>query len=484
MIHNSVKKWEKRGIPGGKVIRRLSLTYALVLLASVAAVYGLVQAGAQIFPEAALTGFKTPAAAENKPLFLTLCSLLIVIVVTRVLGSLFIALKQPRVIGEIIGGILLGPSALGAVAPGVAAAILPASSLPFLSVISQIGILLFMFLIGLELDLSSLRRSGHAALLISHASILLPFLLGLGSAFATYRGYAPAGTPFTAFALFIGVSMSVTAFPVLARILSESGMSKTRVGVLALTCAAIDDATAWCLLALVIGLLHASVSSAVATVILTAVYVLLMFFAVKPLLRRLLPIIEQSREHISETSLAFVLIGLLLSAVATEFIGIHALFGGFLIGAIIPHESLLAKDLKGRLEDLVRVFFLPAFFAFTGLRTQIGLLESGTDVIVCLGLIAVATLGKFGGAYGAGRLAGLNRRDSSIVGVLMNTRGLVGLIVLNAGLDYGVLSPKLFTMLVLMAVVTTFATGPLLRLLRDPESEKESANILEFRESR
>lgn len=441
--------------------------YAALLIASVAAVYGAIQLGLVFYPESTVSWPRLKVPELQVPFIRTLITLLVVILVSRLMGSLFLTLKQPRVIGEIVGGILLGPSALGAIAPTVAATILPTSSLPFLSIISQIGILLFMFLVGLELDLSSIKRSGRAALLISHASIVAPFLLGIVSALFLYKGYSPTGAPFSSFALFIGVSMSVTAFPVLARILSDTGLSKTPAGTIALTCAAIDDATAWCLLAIVIGLLNATPVAAVTTVALTIAYVFLMIFAVRPILRRLVPRLERSREHISEESLAFILICLLISAVATEFIGIHALFGGFLLGVIIPHESLIAKDLTGRLEDLVRVFFLPAFFAYTGMRTHIGLLESSGDVLACLGLILVATVGKFGGAYSAGRISGLSKKDSAIIGVLMNTRGLVGLIVLNTGLDYGVLTPKLFTMLVLMAVVTTVATGPLIRMLRE-----------------
>lgn len=440
--------------------------YAALLIASVAAAYGAVRLGLIFYPDPAVTMPLLKAPELQAPFIRTLLTLIAVILVSRLMGSLFLMLKQPRVIGEIIGGIFLGPSVLGALAPNVAATILPTSSLPFLSIISQIGILLFMFLVGLELDLPSIKKSGRAALLISHASIVAPFLLGIGAAIFLYKGYSPPGAPFSSFALFIGVSMSVTAFPVLARILSDTGLSKTSVGTLALTCAAIDDATAWCLLAIVIGLLNATPVAALGTVVLTIAYVVLMIYVVGPFLRRLLPRLERSRQHISEESLAFILVCLLISAVTTEFIGIHALFGGFLMGAIIPHESLLARDLTGRLEDLVRVFFLPAFFAFTGMRTHIGLLESSSDVLACVGLILVATAGKFGGAYFAGRVSGLSKRDSAMIGVLMNTRGLVGLIVLNTGLDYGVLTPKLFTMLVLMAIVTTVATGPLIRILR------------------
>jgi Kef-type K+ transport system membrane component KefB len=304
----------------------------------------------------------------------------------------------------------------------------------------------------------------------------------MGFAIAAYKTIAPENIGFSSFALFIGTALSVTAFPVLARILSDLNQHKTPIGVLALTCAAIDDATAWCLLALIVGILQSAIGGALYTIGLTALYVLAMIFVARPLIKKLIPWLERSSDHISEASFALVLIGLLISAVSTELIGIHALFGGFILGAIIPHERNIAKDLTLRLGDLVRVFFLPAFFAFTGLRTQIGLLSGANDWLICGALIALAIAGKFGGAFLAAKISGLTTRASAILGVLMNTRGLVGLIVLNAGLDLGVLTPRLFTMMVLMAVVTTVMTGPLLKLLLLPETEDANAKILLFRE--
>lgn len=414
-------------------------------------------------------------------LFATLSSLLVVIVVTRLTGTVARLLNQPRVVGEIIGGIMLGPSLLGAIAPNFANAVLPTAAMPYLSILSQVGVLLFMFMIGLEVDLQSLKRAGKAALLISQTSIVFPFALGIGFAYFAYAAMAPRGIGYLGFALFIGTSMSVTAFPVLARILTESPLHRTPIGDLALTCAAIDDATAWCLLAVITGVLKSAVSGAFYTVILTVAYIVFMFYIVKPLLEKLVPWLEKSSDHLSETALAFVIVGLLASAVTTEMIGIHALFGGFILGVVIPHESVIAKDITLRLGDLVRVLFLPAFFAFTGMRTQIGLLNSAADIGIALILITIATLGKFGGAYVAGRISGLTGRVSAILGVLMNTRGLGELIVLNAGLDMGVLTPRLFTMLVLMAVITTVMTGPILKLLH-VEDSAANAKILLFRE--
>ncbi len=422
--------------------------------------------GESIFPlpGGALSGIRGATTSVANPLYDTLFSLLIVILVTRAMGAVVQKFGQPRVIGEVIGGILLGPSLLGTFAPQAASAVLPPAAAPFLSVISQVGVLLFMFLIGLELDLKQLSRSGKAALLISHASIVVPFLSGLGLAFFLYGSYAPLGIPFSSFGLFVGVSMSITAFPVLARILAETGLSKKPLGMLALTCAAVDDVTAWCLLAVVVGLLQSSLKAAAVTITLTVLYTLFMIFAIRPLMTKLVATIDKDSGKISEGALVFIFMCLLFSAGTTEFIGVHALFGGFLLGVVIPHESRVAHSLNHRLNDLVRVFFLPAFFALTGLRTQIGLLNSLADWQVCAAVIAVATVGKFGGAFVAARISGMTYRESSIIGALMNTRGLVELIVLNIGLDLGVLSPRLFTILVVMALVTTMMTGPLLAL--------------------
>jgi len=465
--------------------RKSMYFYPILFFGFILAVYAMGHGGDLYFPhvDAQAPEAMHEIASKSGVLFSTLCSLLVVILVTRVVGAAAVALKQPRVVGEIVGGIMLGPSLLGAIAPATAAVILPSVAIPYLSILAQLGVLLFMFLIGLELDIGSLRRSGEAALWISHASIVVPFLMGMGFAFSIYSRMAPAHVAFSSFGLFVGTAMSVTAFPVLAAILSDAGITKTPIGALSLTCAAVDDATAWCLLALVVGLLQSEVGGAIQTIALTAVFIVFMLFVVRPLLVKVIPLLERSSEQISEASLALILVGLLVSAVSTELIGIHALFGGFLLGVIIPHHSLVAKDLARRLEDLVRVFFLPAFFAFTGLRTQIGLLQGASDWWICVALIAVATFGKFFGAFVAAKFSGMETRAAAIIGVLMNTRGLVGLIVLNAGLDLGVLTPRLFTMMVIMAVVTTVMAGPFLRWWDVAADHENSANnILLFRE--
>jgi Kef-type K+ transport system membrane component KefB len=392
-----------------------------------------------------------------------LLALAVVVAASRLLGAVFRFLRQPPVIGEVVAGILLGPSLLGRVAPDVQAFLLPPDVAPYLGVIAQVGVILFMFLVGLELDTRVLRKHSSTILAISQASIVVPFVCGSLLALWLYPKLSSSDVGFTGFTLFMGVSLSVTAFPVLARILSDSGLARTRLGTLALSCAAVSDATAWCLLAFVVSMVRAEGTSSFATLAFTLLYVTAMLLVVRPIVGRLV----RRQELVGKldrvaTTLAFL--GLLASALVTESIGIHALFGAFLLGAIVPHDSLLARELTRRIEDFVVVLLLPVFFAFTGMRTQMGLLQGATDWLLCGVIVAVACAGKFGGTALAGRLSGLGWREACSIGVLMNTRGLMELVVLNVGLDLGVISPRLFVMLVIMAVVTTLLTSPLLHL--------------------
>lgn len=397
-------------------------------------------------------------------LFHALLALAVIVVTARMVGALFELLSQPAVIGEVVGGIMLGPSLLGRIAPDLYAQLLPAGVVPFLGIYAQLGVILYLFLVGLELDLGVIRKSGHATLAISHASIIVPFLLGSGLALAVYPRLATSDVSFTVFALFLGVSLSVTAFPVLARILTDRRISRSRMGIVALTCAAIDDVTAWCLLALVGSIAQARAADALRTVALTIAFVFIVLQVVAPLVRWLIPRIDRSAD-LTRTGLSIVFIAMLASSMTTEYIGIHGFFGAFLFGAIIPHGSRIATELNHRLDDFVAVLFLPAFFAYTGMRTQIGLVSGAESWMLCGAIVVVACLGKFGGTLVASRLSGLDWWDSTALGILMNTRGLVELIVLNTGLDLGVISPKLFTMLVIMALVTTLMTTPILQLL-------------------
>jgi Kef-type K+ transport system membrane component KefB len=393
-----------------------------------------------------------------------LIALVVVLAASRGLGLLFQRIHQPPVIGEVLAGILLGPSLLGAAAPSASAFILPAEVAPSLSILAQVGVILFMFLVGVELDTGLLRKRSHATVAISHASIIAPFTLGTILAVALYPRLSSSNVSFTSFALFMGVSMSVTAFPVLARILTDRRMHRTRLGVIALTCAAVDDVTAWCLLAFVVSVVQSGGQGIGFTLGMTAAYGILMLTAGRFLVRRFVGRVEAlgrvTRDHVT-----IVFVALLLSALATETIGIHALFGAFLLGVLVPHRSLLASEIMHRLEDLVVLLLLPAFFAFTGMRTQIGLVQGAESWAMVGAILLVACLGKFGGSTLAARLTGSSWRESASIGVLMNTRGLMELIVLNIGLDLGVISPTLFAMLVLMALVTTFATTPVLHLL-------------------
>lgn len=412
-----------------------------------------------------------PASADV--LLHVLLALVVVIVAARVCGALCKRIHQPPVIGEVIAGLLLGPSLLGRVSPTAMSYLLPPSVAPFLSIIAQIGIILFMFLVGLELDTSRLQHRTHATVAISHASILVPFVLGSTLALWLYPQLSTSDVPFTVFALFLGVSLSVTAFPVLARILTDRGIHKTHMGVISLTCAAVDDVTAWCLLAFLMAVARAKVSGAFITFGLTGLYLGFMFVVARPLIARAVRA-QELRKSVSQGAIAVVVVGLLLSTLATEAAGIHAIFGAFLLGALIPHDSRLAQDLTHKLEDLVVVLFLPAFFAFTGMRTQIGLVHGTSQWLLCGVILATASIGKFGGSFVAARLAGLGNRDAASLGILMNTRGLMELIVLNLGLDLHILSPTLFAMLVLMAVITTFATTPILHLLTRNVAEPDA----------
>ncbi|HEV2116666.1 MAG TPA: cation:proton antiporter, partial [Terriglobales bacterium] len=405
---------------------RTPLLYALMIAAAAALFWLVCSAGALLHPPepGGLLKFGVPAPSQP-PGVLThvLLSLVVILVFARLLGAAFRKMSQPQVIGEMIAGILLGPSFLGHIAPGVVAYLFPASITPYLSVLSQIGVILYMFLVGLELDTDLLGGRSHASVAISHASIIAPFLLGGGLALWLYPLYSTRDVPFTVFALFLAVAMSITAFPVLARILTDRQMHKTHMGTVALACAAVDDVTAWCLFAFVVSLARAHAGRVLLTLALTAVFIA----GVLILLRPAAVWFAYRGPHWQKTSKDSVVIVcavLLLAALATQRIGIHALFGAFLVGAVIPHDSPLARDVNEKFEDLVVVLFLPVFFAFTGLRTQIALVHGLHDWLICLLIIAVASLGKFGGGSLAARLTGLTWGESASLGILMNTRGL------------------------------------------------------------
>ncbi len=400
------------------------------------------------------------------PLFHVLLAMLAIVIAARALGALFAKIGQPPVIGEMVAGLLLGPSFFGLIAPATAAFVLPNEVLPSLGVLAQIGVVLFMFLVGLELDTSELRKHRRASLLISNFSVLLPFVLGIALALLLHPRFAEAGTPIVPFVLFIGAAMSVTAFPVLARIVKDSGLTSQPIGVLALTCAAVDDVSAWCLLAFAISAADGTFAAAMTTVVMTAALVGTIVLVGRPLLTSAIGSLESTGEPIGRSAVAYALGALLLLAMIAEGIGIHAVFGAFLAGLVVPHDSKLAEALKEKLEDVVMIVFLPPFFAFSGMRTDLNLVVGVEAWLWTLVIIAIASLGKIGGTVAAARYTGHSWRDSTSLGLLMNTRGAVGLVVLNIGLDLKILSPEVFAMMVLMAVTTTFATPPILKWVR------------------
>jgi Kef-type K+ transport system membrane component KefB len=395
-------------------------------------------------------------------LILQICS---IILVARLFGLLANKIGQPTVIGEIIAGIVLGPSLLGLFLPEVSIFLFPAASLGNLQFLSQIGLILFMFIIGMELDVKVLKNKADAAVVVSHASIIFPYFLGMGLAYLLYQQFAPANISFLEFSLFMGIAMSITAFPVLARIIQERGLTKTSLGTMAITCAAADDITAWCLLAAVVAIVKAgSFLSALYTIGLAIVYVGFMIYAVQPILRKMGEVYV-SKEMVNKKVVGIVFLVMLLSSYLTEIIGIHALFGAFLAGVIMPQNLSFKKILTEKIEDISLVLLLPLFFVFTGLRTHIDLLNDSSMWKTCGLIIFVAVLGKFGGSMVAARVVGQSWKDSLSLGALMNTRGLMELIVLNIGYDLGILSNEIFAMMVLMALTTTFFTGPTLDLI-------------------
>jgi Kef-type K+ transport system membrane component KefB len=401
----------------------------------------------------------------TNPLAILLLQIITIIVVARIVGLLFRLISQPMVIGEITAGIILGPSLFGYYFPEFSSFLFPVQSLGNLQFLSQIGLILFMFIVGMELDLKVLRHRASDAVIISHASIIIPFTLGVCLAYFLYVNLAPGNINFLSFGLFMGISMSITAFPVLARIVQERGMTKTRVGSLAITCAAADDITAWSILAAVIAIVKAgSFVNSIFTIGLAVVYIFLMLRVVKPFLKKLGEI-HSSKENLSKHIVAVFIVVLFLSALTTEFIGIHALFGAFFAGVVMPDNAKFRSIFIEKLEDVAVVLFLPLFFVYTGLRTQIGLLNDvalWTDFAM---IILVAVTGKFLGSALAARFVGQSWKDSWSIGALMNTRGLIELVVLNIAFDLGVLSAEIFAMLVLMALITTFMTGPALAFI-------------------
>lgn len=401
----------------------------------------------------------------HHPLPLLLIQFIVIMIVTRLFGYLVSFVAQPTVVGEIVAGIILGPSLMGALFPDMFITLFPKESLGNLHLISQLGLIFFMFVVGMELDFDKIKKQSSASVFISHVSIIFPFFLGVALAYWLYPIFAPKNITFIPFALFIGIAMSITAFPVLARIIKEKNIGDTRYGSMAITCAAADDITAWYILALIIAIsVSGSLSSSFVLLFLIAFYVVTMFYVIRPLFAR---IGQAQSERLSMNGMSFIIVLLLLSSLATEAIGVHALFGAFMAGAMMPSSAVsrLKELIAPRLEYVSLLVLLPLFFALTGLRSEIGLLNSVNAWIVCGGIIVIAVFGKLFGSALASKYMGFSWRDSFTLGILMNTRGLMELVVLNIGYEMGILSTELFTMFVVMALATTIMTGPFLNLI-------------------
>jgi Kef-type K+ transport system membrane component KefB len=474
-------------------LKKLSFLYVVTLLVAVAGIMSMLHFGSALPPPSRTTadlqetmGAAAPAESAftgltrnlqvnvGHPLSRLLVQLLIVISLAQLAGRVCRRIGQPAVVGEIVTGILLGPSLLGLFAPDAFAFVFPADSLAALQLLSQVGACLFMFVMGVEADVRQMQGNSYVAIAVSHVSIAFPYLLGVLLAYFLYTDLAGPGTTFRSFALFMGISMSITAFPVLARILQERGISRTFLGSTAMTCAAVDDVTAWTILAFVVAIAGAtSLASFSLSLLLVLAFIAIMMLGVRRALPHLLGGDRMTQEEPANATLAIVICVVAAASLTTEVIGIHALFGAFLAGAMMPNDDGFRRRIGGRIEAFSSVLLLPLFFAFTGLRTQIGLLHDLAGWWLVLLITAVATLGKLGGGAAAARFAGMPWVESLQLGALMNTRGLMELIALNIGYDLGILSARIFTMLVIMAVLTTMLTGPLLTLF---ESEQRLRN--------
>lgn len=399
----------------------------------------------------------------------------VVVAAARIFGRLFRRIGQPAVVGEIVAGIALGPTLLGLLPGDLPLVLFPMEVRPYLNVIAQIGLILFMFIVGLEVDLTTIRERRTTAFTVSLTSVVLPFSLGILLAAYLHTHHAvftePDGTTvpiaFLPFALFLGAAMSITAFPVLARILTERRMHRTSTGVLALACAAIDDVLAWSLLAVVVavGAADGNFLSVAKILGLTAAFALFMFLVVRPLLARMVPWYEREGRLTSDM-LAIVLVLLLVSAFVTEKIEVHAIFGAFILGTAMPRRGAagLTREILERVEQISLLLLLPVFFVVTGLRVDIGAVGL-TGMFELVLILAVAIGGKFVGAYVAARSRRVPKRQAGALGLLMNTRGLTELVILTVGVQLGVLDQNLFTLMVLMALVTTAMAAPLLNLV-------------------
>ena len=413
-----------------------------------------------------------------------LIQLIVIILVARLFGMLLRKLGQPTVVGEVVAGIAMGPSLFGALFPALSAAVfvphldgvpdpITAAMYPkIFSVLSQIGLIFILFLVGLEFEFHHLKQNGRSALLISLIGVIFPFALGaaLAPAIHPYLEAHPAtGLPVERFGLvlFLGIAMSITALPVLGRMMIEWGINRTQLGAIVITAAAINDAVGWILLASVVALAkaHFDIVDTLKMIGLTIGFSAILFYVARPILIGFFArSLAKSGGTLTLNATAFLIVVMFVCATLTNLIGIFAIFGAFLLGADLSDQDTLREAITNRMRDFVTSFFLPIFFTYTGLRTEIGSLNGTTMWLICGAVILAAIVGKLLGCGLAARMSGFGRKESSLVGIMMNTRGLMELIVINVGYDIGAIPKSLFCMLVLMAVVTTVMTTPLIRL--------------------
>jgi Kef-type K+ transport system membrane component KefB len=490
-------------------MKRNLLLYIFIISIFMVLILGIIEKGKTLVPEKKYTQTEQADVVKEKkpaseslsnenfilqlthnikhPISLLLLQIIVILAISRIFGILFSKIGQPSVVGEIVAGIVLGPSVMGLFFPGYLTFLFPSDTLKNLQFLSQIGLTFFMFMIGMELDLHKIKNKAKDALVISHSSIVVPFFLGVVLSYFIYEKFAPANVSFLVFSLFMGIAMSITAFPVLARIVKERGLTKTPLGIMVISCAAADDVTAWCILAGVIAIAKAgNILSTLYTIIPAILYISAMFYLVRPWLKKIMAA-SGTQENLNKKIVTIVFLTLLTSAFVAEIIGIHLLFGAFLAGTIMPQGARVKELLTEKVEDISVIVFLPIFFAVTGLRTQIGLLNEGHLWVTCASVIFVAVLGKFGGSAVSAKLVGQSWKDSLSIGALMNTRGLMELIVLNIGYDLGILSPEIFAIMVLMALATTFMTGPSLDLIKyiyfQSATSTRSENSIKHREA-
>lgn len=402
-----------------------------------------------------------------------LMQILVILVAARTMGWLFAKIRQPAVIGEIVAGILLGPSLLGKVAPDVFAFIFPTHTLSNIQLLSNFGLILFMFAIGMELRLTDIRKDLRSSLVISHAGIFVPFALSLPLSYSIYTQYASTLTGFAPFALFIGISMSITAFPVLARIIQENKLQRTRLGKLSLSTAAASDITAWLMLAAIIAISQSgSMLSTIYNLGFLIVYLLIMFGLIRPLFRVAGKVFVNT-EVISHSLIGVIFMLLLLSSYVTELLSMHALFGAFMLGLVMPEDLSFRKIVTDKVEDVSLLLFLPLFFVSSGLQTELGLIDSPEMWILLAIFTGIAIVGKVGGTYISARASGVRPKESLYLGAFMNTRGLMELVVLSIGYEMQILPPGFYAVLVLMTVITTVMTMPMVHAIDQVIAWKE-----------